>query len=518
MSQSVARESVAGYTSPVSTEPLEQALRDLPSHGTLLKSRPYRQVWRFEWAGKAYILKFYPRAGGAMKRLVRGSPAWREFSRLQLLQKAGIPSPRAVSHLSGYTMNDIKGDAVILEAIEPAVALDQYLNDHLMRCERVPNRYQLGQKVLKLVHELGRAKLGHSDLHLGNILLKDDEVFLLDGYSVQPRGMKMRDVLLLAHSVSRFATRTEILRGWDILQGGRVPPRKNPVRKRHWRKFLESTTSENDYFGKLASIEWSGFFYKHNKFPRRWAPMSRSTVTPKDWAREWPNLLARIENDQLEILKRSASGDVLAGEVVLGGKPVSVIIKRPKRSKLHRYITEIGRGTRVRRAWTKAWSLVVRDIPTAWPLLVMERRRVGYPADGIIVFERVVGQQLADLDLDSLEVPARQNLFRRLGRTLRQLEHTKLSQYDSKSTNWIISLDERCGPTPIIVDVDGIRRIVPSMWPIDRLLHSMREHPQYTPADSKELCLGYAPYAHLKQEPTASESHSDNDSAENTAT
>ena len=48
--------------------------------------------------------------------------------------------------------------------------------------------------------------------------------------------------------------------------------------------------------------------------------------------------------------------------------------------------------------------------------------------------------------------------------------------------------------------VDGIRRITPPMWPIDRLLRSMREHPQYTPADSRELCLGYSPFARLRME------------------
>ena len=42
---------------------LEQALRDLPNIGTLVKDRHYRQVWRFEHDGKAYYLKFYPKGG-----------------------------------------------------------------------------------------------------------------------------------------------------------------------------------------------------------------------------------------------------------------------------------------------------------------------------------------------------------------------------------------------------------------------------------------------------------------------
>ena len=42
---------------------LEDALRDLPRIGTLVKDLGYRQVWRFEHAGKAYFLKFYPKGG-----------------------------------------------------------------------------------------------------------------------------------------------------------------------------------------------------------------------------------------------------------------------------------------------------------------------------------------------------------------------------------------------------------------------------------------------------------------------
>jgi hypothetical protein len=52
---------------------------------------------------------------------------------------------------------------------------------------------------------------------------------------------------------------------------------------------------------------------------------------------------------------------------------------------------------------------------------------------------------------------------------------------------------------PIVVDVDGIRWITPSMWPMKRILRSLREHPQYTAEDSRELCLGYAPRAELVQ-------------------
>src|SRR5206468_11651315 len=132
---------------------LERSLADLPTIGQLVKDRPYRQVWRFEFGGKPYYLKFYPRREGKLKRLIRGSPALREFLNLQALQRAGVPSPRAVAHLSGFTVENIKGDAVILEGIEPSAQLDHYLNDLALRGERAPNHRELVRQIIDIVHK-----------------------------------------------------------------------------------------------------------------------------------------------------------------------------------------------------------------------------------------------------------------------------------------------------------------------------------------------------------------------------
>ncbi|MEO6436745.1 MAG: lipopolysaccharide kinase InaA family protein [Tepidisphaeraceae bacterium] len=473
-----------------------------------MKTRPYRQVWRFEVYGRPYYLKFYPRDSAALKRLVRGSPALREFGNLQAMRKAGVPSPRAVAHLSGFIIDNIKGDAVILEGIEPAVQLDQYLNDLALRSERAPDHLELARQVIAIVQKLGHAGLGHHDLHLGNFLrTHDGKVFLLDGYAVRRGGMKQKDMMLLGHSVARFATTADVARAWLTLTGG-PPPRSNPVRPRLWRKLLDQSTSDNAYFGRLdggdGMADWGGWFFRHGKFPRRWAPASAIDVTSDDWLREWPKLLSAIERDGLTVLKRSRGGDVLAGEVTLGGRTVEVIIKRPRRRHWWRYVNEIGRGDRPSRAWRKSWSLIVRDIPTAWPLLLMQRRRLGYAVDALILFERVNGTLLSDVKLDEINASSRQMLFRRLGRVLRSLETQGLMQYDAKMSNWMIRSDEKLGPVPVMIDVDGIHRTWwrGPMFSLERLLRSMRQHPQYTADDSRELCLGYAPFAKLDREET----------------
>jgi tRNA A-37 threonylcarbamoyl transferase component Bud32 len=484
----------------VSTAGLENALRDLPRHGRLVKDRGYRQVWRFEHGGRAYYLKFYPRHGhrDAWRRLFRGSPAFLEFDRLQRLQRARVPSPRAVAYLAGLRVEAEVGDAVILEALEPSVQLDEYLNDLDLKGEPVPEHLALSKQVRTLVHDLGKALLGHEDLHLGNFLLHEGKVYLLDGYAVRPRGLTQDDVFRLWHNASRFATRTDLLRGWKLLGKNSPPPRENPVSKRVFRTFLRRVTGDSRYFGRLRFPGgWRGVFFKRAKYPRPWSPVSLRTFDARQWEREWPELVRAVEADELQVIKRSRSGDVLGGRVAPGGPPVDIVIKRPRRRYWYRYLNEVGRGARARRAWVKSWKMIFRNVPAAWPLLMMERRRLGYVVDTLIVFERVPGPTLAAVDLDAIPPARRDMLFRRVGRVLRRIESFGFSHFDAKASNWIVLTDPARGESPVLVDIDGIRQRRWVALGIERLLKGMRNHRQFTPADSLALCRGYAPWSRL---------------------
>jgi tRNA A-37 threonylcarbamoyl transferase component Bud32 len=430
-----------------------------------------------------------------LKRLFRGSPARREFVRLQALQRAGVSAPRAVAQLVGFRLRGEVGDAVILEAIEPAMALDQYFTEFNMRGEEIPNRYRLVQEVLRLLHNLGKSRMGHDDLHLGNMLLHGEEVYLLDGYAVSFGGLKLKQMMKLAHSVRGVASRTERQRGWNELGPGGRMPRDNPVSRRQWRKFIERTRKENDYFGLLKFGAWRGHFFKHYKYPRRWAPASALHVCEENWRKAWPELWRQVEADELTVIKRGASGDVLAGEIMLGGRRVEIIAKRPFKRHWYRYVNEIGRGSRAWRAWHKAWALTARDIPTAWPLLVMQKRTLGYITDSVIVFERVAGATLASVNLDAMTANDRDMLMRRTGGILRKIDQLGLGHFDAKASNWIVREDEKIGPEPVLVDVDGIRFRRWAALGITRLLRAMRDHPQYTVEDSLALCQGYTPFS-----------------------
>ena len=485
---------------------IEQTLRDLARVGTLVKDRGYRQVWRFEHQHKAYYLKFYPRGGfrDRWRRRFRGSPAAREFFRLQWLQKAAIPAPRAVAYLAGFRLQGRAGDAVILEAIEPSVPLDEYLNQRELEGKPVAEHRQLADALIELVYALGKAGLGHDDLHLGNFLLHNGKVYLIDAYAVRKGGLRQADVLQLGASVSRFATTTDLLRGWRRFGGGepgvRPPPENNPVSRQLWAASMARVKGNNRYVGRLAVGGWRGLYFRKTKHPRRWSVASQLNVTDEDWHREWPILQQQIEGDTLPVLKRSASGDVLAGRVTLAGRELDVVIKRPRRRYWYRYLNEVGRGARPRRAWAKSWHLIVRNLPTAWPLAVFERRQLGYVTDTVFITERVPGPTLWQANLDAMGEEERDMLFRRTGRILRLIERYGFSHFDAKASNWIVREDDATGPAPVLIDADGVRKRRWVALGIERLLRSLREKPQYTPEDSLALCRGYAPYARLKIE------------------
>lgn len=481
-------------------EELEQALRDLPTTGTLVKDRAYRQVWRFEVRGVGYYLKFYPRRGKAAKRLVRGDPAMREFLRLQWLQKAEVPAPRAVAVLKGFRIDQRLGDAVILQAIEPAVPLDQLLHEAEMRGKRLPNHRELAARVRDVVRRLARARLGHGDLHLGNFLVKPDgSVHLLDAYAVRRGPVTLRDLFVLAAGASRWSTRADVVRAWRELGPPDQPlPPRNPLGPRIWHKTARrATAGDNRQFGRIRVGDWQGHCFRSWKFPYRWSDASTRTIDPADWAAAWPDLLARVESGQVRHIKQSRSGDVMAATVTLAGRPLDVVIKRPRRKQWHRYLTDPLRGDRATRAWTRAWDLIARNVPTAWPLLVMRRTVLGYPAESYIVFERVDGPPLAHVKLGEMTADERDALFRRVGRLLRRIDDTGFYHRDAKSDN--VMLEPRTN-TPLLVDLDGIRRLTFGRWSLPRLLTSMKLHKSYTPADSRSLCQGYAPFARVEAE------------------
>ena len=415
--------------------------------------------------------------------------------RLQALQKAAVPAPRAVAELVGLQLDGELGDAVVLEAIEPAVSMDQYITKLLLEGSDIPDRRKLAEKIYELLHRLGKAKLGHNDLHMGNILLKNGEIYLLDAYAVRFSGLTTKDVMGIAHGVSRVATRTDLMRGWKKLEAGVTMPRKNTIAPRLRRKFLERTSRENNQFGLLEMGDWSGVYFKRACYPRRWGPASQMTISRQDWETEWPRLWGQIESGQMEVLKSSLSGDVLAGEITLGGQRISIVVKRPFRRALVSISQRDGAKVTGRRV-AKSLGVVAPTFPPPgrfwfcrsenW---LHHRRRTGLSAHDRL------DTRSCRLKRDGTE--ARDMLFRRTARSFGE----------STTRGWDIL-------TPRAL-TGSCRQMRNRAWPdphrcgwhslsagagmgLGRLIRSLELHPQHDPADVLALRQGYAPFSRFR--------------------
>lgn len=250
---------------------------------------------------------------------------------------------------------------------------------------------------------------------------------------------------------------------------------------------------------KLDPIErttigsWKARFVPATK-PVAWSSASRLTITRQDWEREWTRLEQAIAGDTLEVLKRDRSGDVIATTISLAGWPVDVVLKRPREK------SGIGhwfRQSKARRAWDKALTLRAISVPVEPPLALFERA-----GEAVAIYERVPGPTLEKVNLEEFDAGARRTLFLRCGRLLRRIESRRLAHTDAKSSNWIIFDDPKMGPRPVLIDAYGIRWLNPwlGLFGLHRLLRAMKNHTQYTPADSLAICQGFAPHAEFTVE------------------
>lgn len=465
----------------------EAQLRNLDQIATLVRRRAERETWRFEFSGKPYYLHFFP---GEQKLKTSGAP--REFAGLKTLQDFKIPAVRVSAMMSGFRFGGRKGGAIITHGLEPA----QRLDDALVSGLSSGLRYRLLTQLIEILSKLAAHDVGHESLALSSFIVHEEKLSVLDAIGITSGGLTQEHLMRLAHRAETHLSAADRVRVWRALFPDTNPPRDRRRLKRYKRDLRA------DAVEPIVIDDWRGKFRARSIEPLAFSAAARLSITADDWKREWGLLLKRVEADQLDILKRDPSGDVLAGEIALQGRPISVIVKRPRNKYLYRTVLAAFRMSRARRLWEKTRWLQVRHIPVEYPLAYFEKPRLGYAADSIAIFERVPGVTLDHADLDA--IPNRESFFRACGKLLRKIEDTGLTHTDAKSSNWIVFTQHAArGAQPVLIDAYGIRALNAflQLFGIRRLLRAMKQHPQYTPEDSRHLCQGFAPRATLEAEP-----------------
>lgn len=154
---------------------------------TLVKSNMVRTVYRLEAGGVRLFVKAYHSSGPleALKALIRPSRALSEWNAMIGLQEAGIATARPVLYGEKRRFGTLRYAYFAATEVEDALSFGAFV-EH----EREQGRWNAARKdavytsLAGLTARLHAAAIRHGDFHLGNILVRGDDVFLIDLHTV----------------------------------------------------------------------------------------------------------------------------------------------------------------------------------------------------------------------------------------------------------------------------------------------------------------------------------------------
>jgi len=222
---------------------------------------------------------------------------------------------------------------------------------------------------------------------------------------------------------------------------------------------------------------WLARVYLKSRYPMDFSTASSHSFTTEDWQK----VLAEPETLLQEgaILKKGGHNTVLVTPITIGKVPLDVVIKHTRLHRSGRGWLQALRESRARRQWQRANALISRQIPSAWPLAMLERFKGPFLKESIFLCERICAAEDLHHFLESNPLSDNPVIIReladKLGRILGHLRHCGFKHRDCKATNILIQCEpglaimgkkfpsfvetkaSTISVRPLLVDLDGLR-------------------------------------------------------------
>lgn len=382
-----------------------------------------RVVFLADWQNQSVVIKLFVDAQHASRH------AKREQEGVQRMQAAGLATANILQ-----IVHAIDWSAVIYRYLQNTLSLSQaYIEADKAQ------RLELLLRSVKIIARLHAAGFIHTDCHLGNFLLNEQECYVLDGDGIR----EVKKPIELAHNLAKFLVQFSELDN-DSAQCALNAYREISKRDIQWEtinKLMTEISAErvNDFVEKVMRDCTAVMVRK--SFKRFTAIMRNEEERLHELFSDLDHAIAKGE-----ILKAGDSATVARVKLKDGSK---VIVKRYNiKSFVHRleraFVT-----TRATHSWRNAHRLTMLGIETAAPLGILEEVFGGLHGRSFFVMEDVVAPNIAEYwqknGINDFELNLVKNLFS-------ALRAANLYHGDFKATNILRTKTGLC-----LIDLDSMR-------------------------------------------------------------
>jgi tRNA A-37 threonylcarbamoyl transferase component Bud32 len=465
-----------------------------------IKTGPQRTVYRVTLPDGVVIVKRC-RVNGFRawwREVFRGSKSQLEFENALTLRRYGLQTIEPLTWGSRYR-NWPCESLFVSRAETDAVPLQEYLEAHADPVRRTIAT-ELG-RLLATMHDLGVA---HPDPHPGNLLVSFDAGFprftLIDLHAIRFGAAltwqeSLDNLVLLNRWFQLRVSRTDRLAFWRAYVGHRTRLPSCPKQLANMAVEVERRTAESN------ARFWNGRLDRYQKSNRQFQKLRGGSVTGhavRDLSSEFVKRLladpdAPFRDPAFQVLKDSRSSTVIELPLPDG---TTAIYKRFRVKSPTILLKNLFRSSAAMRSWTFGHNLLDRGLPTARPLVVLHRHRLGCPAEGYLLTEKVP----AATDLTATVAALRPNDYRvvrgwadSLGRLVRKMHEKQVAHRDLKAPNILMSGHPA---VPVLIDLVGVVPGKPvgrgdCVKNLARLNASFLNHPAVTRTDKLRFLRAY---------------------------